>query len=296
VLAHRALRTACRVYPFVRGRGAIVNFAARILPIPPGTVCRLRDGGPEIELLPGQYGSSVTWLFGIDEPHEVALFRRLVPPGGVVIDVGANIGQYTLIAAQLAGPSGRVFAFEPDPVNAAALQRSVARNGFHDRVELLRLAVAASGGQAAFEVAPDRTRSRLRPNTVGNGDSDNVVSVRKVALDDFADERGLNRLDLLKIDVEGADLDVLRGAERLIRHLRPMLMVECEPDWLLAHGERPEALLAFVEELGYGYCFVNARGVFPRAPTTPGERGGNLICTPAASVDADRLRDAREAR
>jgi FkbM family methyltransferase len=207
MLASRALRFACCIYPFVRGRGAIVNLASPALKISPGTVRRLRNSGPEIELMPGQFGSMVTWLFGIDEPHEVAWFRRLVPPGGVIVDVGANIGQYTLIAAQLAGPSGRVFSFEPDPVNAAALQRSIARNGFGDRIELLPIAVAGRSGEAGFEVQPDRTRSRLCAN--GRGVRPEATLVRTVALDDFVEERELARLDLLKIDVEGADLDVL---------------------------------------------------------------------------------------
>jgi FkbM family methyltransferase len=280
------LRAACNLYPCVRGRGAIANLAARFLPIPPGTVCRLRRSGPEIELLPGQFGSVVTWLFGIDEPREVAFFRRLVPQGGVVIDVGANIGQYTLLAAELAGPSGRVFAFEPDPVNAAALQRSVGRNGFGGRVELLRVAVAGRSGEAALDVQPDRTRSRLAAKT-GESVRAGAVQVRTLALDDFLDERGLDRLDFLKIDVEGADLDVLRGAERTLVHLRPALMVEYEPDWLRAYGERPEALLGFLGRLGYGCRFVNSRGLFPHPPTRACARGGNLICLPTADHGAD---------
>jgi FkbM family methyltransferase len=281
MLASRALRVACRIYPFVRGRGAIANLTARTVAISPGTTRRLRNGGPQIELLPGQFGSMVTWLFGVDEPREVAWFRRFVPPGGVVIDVGANIGQYTLMAAQLAGPSGHVFAFEPDPLNAAALQRSIERNGFADRVELLRIAVAGRSGEAVLELQSDRTRSRLCPNKSVGSLRPAATLVRTLALDDFADDRELDRLDFLKIDVEGADIDVLRGAERVIWRLQPTLMVEYEPDWLLAYGERPEALPAFVKSLGYGYQFVNSRGVFDGVPTVTGARGGNLICTPS---------------
>ena len=283
MLASRALRVACRIYPFVRGRGAIVNLAAPTLEISPGTVCHLRNRGPEIELLPGQFGSMVTWLFGIDEPREMAWFRRFAPSGGVVIDVGANIGQYTLIAAQIAGPSGRIFAFEPDPVNAATLERSIRRNRFDDRVELLRVAVAAKAGKAAFVVQSDRTRSGLCAHGTTDDGRMKAIHVRTLALDDFLEERGLDRLDFLKIDVEGADLDVLRGAERTIRRLQPALMVEYEPEWLRAYGERPEALLEFVERLGYTYRFVNSRGVFPCAPTSAGARGGNLICTPTGA-------------
>ena len=96
MLAHSVLRAACRVYPFIRGRGTIANLVGRYLQITPGTVCRLRNSGLEIELLPGQFGSVVTWLFGIDEPREVAFFRQSVRAGDVVIDVGANIGSTLL--------------------------------------------------------------------------------------------------------------------------------------------------------------------------------------------------------
>jgi FkbM family methyltransferase len=280
VLRHDLLRAPARLYPFSRGRGALVNLMLRRLDFPPGTIRRL-NGGPEIELIPGQYCSKVIWLFGIDEPREERLFRRLVPKDGVVIDVGANIGQYTLLAAMQTGSGGRVYAFEPDPLNAGALERSISRNGFGERVDLLRFAVADRSGEAILRVRADRTRSHLLRDEVTCRQSD-AISVRTITLDEFAEERGLDRLDVVKVDAEGADLAVLRGAEHAIRRFRPgLLMVEHDPDSLLAYGERPEALPAFVEALGYNHRFVNARGIFRQAPIAAGSRGGNLICTPA---------------
>ncbi len=290
------LRQMVKAYPFFRGRGAIVNALFRRLTLPPGTIGRLKNN-LEIELLPGQYCSKVVWVFGLDEPREEQLFTRSVAPDAVVIDVGANIGQYTLLAASAAGRSGQIYAFEPDPLNADVLERSIARNGFGARVHLVRLAVDDRSRQAMLEVAGDRTRSHLSRDGATRGPGA-AIPIRTITLDDFAEAQDLNRLDALKIDAEGADLAVLRGAERVIRRLRPgLLMVEHDPNSLLAQGERPEALPAFVEALGYDYRFVNARGICRQPPVTAGSRGGNLICAPAdaAARSADHHRRSHPA-
>ncbi len=135
-----------------------------------------------------------------------------VAAGDVVIDVGANEGSYVMPA--LAAGAARVYAFNPGEPDAAMLQRNLDANGFADRCEVIRLAVGDGPGWFSFELsmlfneeAPGRTRA--------------------TSLDDWmAGRSDIQRVDWIKIDVEGAEERVIRGAEGLIRRFRPRMIVE----------------------------------------------------------------------
>ncbi len=143
------------------------------------------------------------------------LLRRVLPPDGVAVDVGANIGVLTRLMAELA-PAGRVYAFEPAPENFDYLRRNVA--GL-DHVEALPVAVLDRDGPLHLEF------NEAYP--AGSFVSDKGQPVEGVRLDSWAQEAALSRLDVLKIDVEGVEPSVLAGARELIRRYRPVTVVEC---------------------------------------------------------------------
>jgi FkbM family methyltransferase len=181
-------------------------------------------------------------------PVQAALADR-VGAGGVVYDVGANIGFFTLLAARCVGPAGRVYAFEPVDRNAAAIERSVRLNGFAT-VEVFRNAVGASNGAADLNLARHIGGAVLA--TVGvPPDRRGSVTVEVVSLDSVIAERGLRPPSLVKIDVEGAELDVLSGMRQTLRAHRPVLI--CEADDATREGLRlkTEALSAALAGLGY---------------------------------------------
>jgi len=151
---------------------------------------------------------------------EARLLRALVPPGGVVIEVGANIGTHTLVLAHAAGPAGWVVAYEPQRAVFQILCANLALNSLA-RVDARQRAVGAGPGSITV---PDIDYGQ--PGNFGGvalGGTAQGSRVRQVALDADVD---LPRLDLVKVDVEGMELDVLRGADGLLRRLRPMLYVE----------------------------------------------------------------------
>jgi FkbM family methyltransferase len=145
------------------------------------------------------------------EPFETLLVQRLVSPGDTVVDVGANIGYYTLQFARLVGETGRVFAFEPDPRNFALLEENVWQNGYRN-VTLVRAAVASRPGAARLHLNPaNRGDHRIYASDPGR----ESIDVETVALDDYFADRG-GSLDLVKIDVQGAEAGVFLGMRRLI--------------------------------------------------------------------------------
>jgi FkbM family methyltransferase len=180
-------------------------------------------------------GKVLRVLGGTYEREQTELFATHVRPGATVLDVGAHVGYYTLLAARLAGTDGRVLAFEPEPGNAERLRRHVALNRL-GQVEVVEAAVAARPGAASFARGTGSGTGRL----MARGDSE----VRTVAIDDEVAARGI-RPAVIKIDVEGAERIVLEGADRTLRTARPVL-------FLSTHGPLPHTeCTVILERLGY---------------------------------------------
>jgi FkbM family methyltransferase len=146
--------------------------------------------------------------------EEYAAFRAAVAPGDVILEAGANVGSYTVLFGQWSGPQGRVYAFEPDPVAFAGLRRHVTLNGLGDRVNLLPVAVIdREVERVRFAVAKSSGVSRLAH--ADDGPHVPVLEVRGTSIDQFCREQQIQPR-VIKIDVEGAELDALRGARATI--------------------------------------------------------------------------------
>lgn len=156
------------------------------------------------------------WLGTFERPEQEA-FARTVRPGDVVFDLGANAGFYTLLSAKLAGPTGRVVAFEPVPRNLGYLRRHLAINGC-ENVTVVAAAVADRLGRARFHDGPAHTVGAL----ADEGEAiEGEYEVDVTTIDDVA---GVVP-KVIKIDVEGAEAAVLRGARRVLREVRPILLL-----------------------------------------------------------------------
>ena len=170
-------------------------------------------------------------------------FRELVRPGMVVVDVGANIGIYTLHGARLTGPGGRVFSFEPTPRTFEVLKENVLTNGFGDRVQLFPMAVSNQNGQAPLYTQKGQCgwNSLFRYED----QADEPVMVETVCLDDAL--QSIDRIDILKIDAEGAEPFILRGMKRILRD-NPQLtiLLEFAPSHIKRAGVVP---VDFVHQL-----------------------------------------------
>jgi FkbM family methyltransferase len=140
---------------------------------------------------------------------QLTRFAEAIRPGDVVADIGAYRGTYALVAAAIAGPTGRVFAFEPTATNAALIARNVALNGFAPRMTVEQAAVSDRTGTATFYAAGDATTNSLASSGGTGG-----TQVRTIALDEYF--AGQQPPRVLKIDIEGAELLALRGAQHIL--------------------------------------------------------------------------------
>jgi FkbM family methyltransferase len=200
-------------------------------------VCTLPEG-ERVRVLPQH--RSITW-----NPEEYAAFRAAVQAGDVVLDVGANLGAYSLLFGFWTGPAGHVYAFEPAPVAFAGLTSHVALNGLGDRVTALQQAVTSVEGTLDFLADGLDGENRLlgdrgamdgglpppaeHPLLRSRQPVDSIVRVQATTLDAFCRARHIVPA-FIKIDAEGAELDVLIGARETIRLARDLqLYVEMHP-------------------------------------------------------------------
>lgn len=186
---------------------------------------------------------------GTFERDERRLVASIVQPGMTVLDVGAHAGLYTMIAARRAGPNGRVIAFEPSPRERARLERHLRINGIAG-VTIEPIAVGAADGVAdLFVVDGNQTGcNSLRP-VPGERLATARVPLRR--LDAYAEAHGIDRVDFVKMDIEGGERDALLGGEALFRRTRPALLVEIEPARIAPWGYDPSEIFELVASWGY---------------------------------------------
>jgi FkbM family methyltransferase len=182
------------------------------------------------------------------EPETHAFITRHTAPGTVAIDAGAHIGLFTVTMARVVGPQGRVLSFEPTETNARALERTVALNGLDGVVDCRQEALAATRGFAEFYV--DEHESSNANSLVRRAGTTGAVRVPTVAIDDVAGEHGAP-VSCMKIDVEGTELDVLRGAERTLARDAPALALDVHPAQLGAAGGTVAELWDLLDRHGY---------------------------------------------
>lgn len=265
------------LYPWFRGRGRVVQVIQRFYPLEGKRWTRLINGS-HIMVDLGQYTSQEIFWFGVAEAREAEMYRRLVRPDWVVLDVGANIGQYVLLAADAVGSSGHVYAFEPDPRNRVLLEANIQRNSFTDRVSVWAGAVSASSGEVYLELDSDGTRNSVKSQPPGGKPG---MVVRSTSIDDFTIENNIKEINLIKIDVEGHELSVLQGASLTIARCRPHIFLEFEPDHACDDGASAKKILEMLAKWDYEIEFVSARGSSASIPMAG--RGGNLFCRPKSA-------------
>jgi FkbM family methyltransferase len=181
--------------------------------------------------------------------------RSLVGHGSTVVDVGANIGFFSVRFARWVGPTGRVIAIEPEAGNMDSLRRRVARAGLSAVVTCVHAAAADQAGQVRLALTPGHPGDH---HLAHEGEP-----VQAVTLDELA-ARDPRRVALIKIDVQGAETMVLAGARSVIATHRPAIYVEVDPVGLGRLGSSPRELIETVVELGYAGRTLTRRGIGAR--------------------------------
>lgn len=227
--------------------------SGRLLPRRAYTVLRGPLKGSRFILgsLSGEGGGASVY-FGEMEPEQTAAMAEVIRPGSVFFDIGANVGYYTVLASRLVGEAGKVVAFEPVPRNIEFLRQHIELNSAAN-VILKPLAVSDRQGTVRFSLGPD--------SAMGHIGEDGELEVATTTLDDVVSELGITP-DVMKIDVEGAEREVFRGAARMFEAARPVIFLSTHSDELRA------------------WCFEHLRGLgYAVRPLIAGEDGHEFVAT-----------------
>lgn len=222
------------------------------------------DGAYRMRLRLSEHMQRRIFWMGFYSADIVALLKNVLTPGMVVVDVGANIGEVTLVSAQCVGNAGSVIAFEPVNVIANRLAEHVRINDLEQVVIIRdalgeavkkRVPIYASCGQDVSD------EHQGLASLYGEGeDQEPIEFVNITTLDETVASLCLSRVDLIKIDIEGGELACLQGAENVLRRFRPMLVVEVQAFSARQAGWDVSELFQYLHGLGYEFFTIGPRG------------------------------------
>lgn len=196
--------------------------------------------GHKIYLDPKDKGVATHLLkYGSYEEEVAQIFYREIKQGMTVLDIGAHIGYFTLIAAKLVGEKGKVFAFEPEPTNLSFLLKNIEVNGYKNIIPVPK-AVSDETGKTLLFLSPDNTGDHRIYSCY---DDREFIEVETTALDEFF--KGFeDKIDFIKMDIQGAEMKALRGMTEVMRRNKSLKMVvEFWPFGLKRCGSSPEEFL-----------------------------------------------------
>lgn len=199
------------------------------------------------------------------EPQETQLVLDRLRPEGVFLDIGANCGWFTMCAARKF-PSLTVHAFEPVPQTFDTLCFNVAANELAN-IRLNNVGLWDSPSELRF------TRSLGPMNHISNDPREDCVSVKCVELDQYVAQANLARVDLIKCDVEGAELHVLKGAKQTLTRFRPVVLLETEDRLTKSFGYDSAEVVQFLLDIGYRYSVVSESGLRPASDRIEADLG-----------------------
>lgn len=251
---------------------------------PPGNEHSIRsivnyDDGLLINVDTASFLEWYIYFYGAFRPEVSKLLNRMLRPGHVAIDIGANIGMHSIIMANRVGPTGKVFCFEPDPHPFDRLKRNLALNGFG----------FVQVHQAALSAKSETRKLFLHDDTIGNYAnasfySDNIgkdtaaIDVEALSLDEFVAREKLTRLDVVKLLAQGEEWNILQGARETIARLRPKIFFLYEPSFWHRQNLRLMDAVGFFRQ--YGYTTYTVEFGLRRAVTGEIDKGQVFLAAP----------------
>jgi len=198
-------------------------------------------------------GLSVNEIYG---RIETEIIKNEIQPGNNVLDIGANIGYFTLIFANLVSNTGKVFAFEPEPQNFSLLKQNIEINGYKNVVLENRIVSDRNGKTKLYLSEENAGMHRIYPSHFC---SEKFVQVEMLSLDDYFQSNEFNnKINFIKIDAEGSELGVLNGMTNLLESNKKVkIFLEFVPSCIKEFGAKPGDLLSLLKNNGYNFSFIN---------------------------------------
>lgn len=296
----RGLLKLIRLYtfnsPVRRGKLRLSRFGMKFSKSMPGDVLVSTVDGRRMyaDLSTGMCES--LYFLGYYEHAVSSVIRSVVRRGDVCLDVGANLGWYTTLLQQLSGPDGTVHAFEPVPRIYASLEKNVALIDDSSNVHINNFALGDVPGKVEMHLFAGLPNGHTSISTMGRTDYTTIESPI-VTLDSYIEAKQVGCVDFIKVDIEGAELMFLKGAEKLFEQkIPPIWMIEMALGTTKGFGYLPDDLLVFLRDRAdYEFYAVDEPTVTLKLIKSfaPDDIGANVLCLPSARY-GKRFEQARE--
>jgi FkbM family methyltransferase len=190
-------------------------------------------------------------MFGTHEPLSTELFKQFLKPEMVCLDVGSNIGYYVCLESQIIGSKGKILAIEPSPLNYKYLEKNVKLQN-QKNIELFNFACGNQDGEIKFLVSNRSNWSRVASDDLIDAPPDAIIDTVEIPIkqiDSFVNEQNLEKLDFVRMDVEGYERNILDGMKNTLEKFKPLLQLEIHL-FIMGHDATKE-LLDFFTKMGY---------------------------------------------
>jgi FkbM family methyltransferase len=282
------LRSSARHYPFLPSRGRVPLLNGRLTDIPSGEIVGTREGIRVRVMRDGMYRSVYFW--GDYEPYQTKVYRRIVRSGDITFDVGANFGWYSALFAQWVGGTGRVHAFEPVSFIHDLAAETIALNSSAERVQLNPFGLGRENADITLFTYSGLPHGHATATDLARTDAvRHTCEIRR--LDDYCQEHGIASIDFMKVDVEGAEIDVFAGGGRVLSCSdAPVIAFEINSTCLKPRSLHGSDIVAALRELGYTEFFSlsTRRGVTRLEP----QHLDDADCLAAKQAHLDRIAPA----
>jgi FkbM family methyltransferase len=216
---------------------------------------------------------------GTYEEEVIAFLKRAMRPDSVVFDIGANIGMFALAVARIA-PNASIHCFEPSPIPRRCLQLSIELNDLSSRVWVNPSAVGADEGEKYFCLHAKGESAFDGLHDTGRADAVQTIRVPVTTIDAYVTKAGLARLDLMKIDTEGAEIFVLQGARQTLHAFRPVIIFEANRLNFESYKIHPQELERLLHVAGYHIVTISGKSVKYNSLQAAMENGEEFAAIP----------------
>lgn len=190
---------------------------------------------------------------GVYERYETELFLSKIKPAMTIIDIGANLGYYTVLASLRAGDGGLVVAFEPEPNFFKLLSKNISRNNLKN-VNHFELAIAEKNGVSKLHLSSE---NKGHNSLICSEELKTSVQVKTTTLDEFLTARKIKKIDVIKMDIEGAEILAIEGMKDALIKNMPLLFLEFSPHSIVKLNRNPFHFLSTIHEVGYSIFEIN---------------------------------------
>jgi len=273
-------------FPVDKGKWRLFAFAKKLCRhLPEKVPATTRDGRKLYVALSDWAGESIFFL-GKHEDFSAEIFGEQIKKGFICLDVGANIGWHTTLMSRLSGTEGEVHAFEPVPPTFADLEKNVSLNKDGAKVFLNNFGLGDEESTAEIHLFKDLPSGHATLAGKANQASD-VFPIRIKTLDSYLEEKNIRRVDFIKVDIEGAEMMFLKGAQKIFEQKRaPVIYMEMTLETSREFGYLPNDLIIFLKnKASYQFFRVDevGRKLVRIEEFTPEDVGANVLCLPPNS-------------